>query len=310
MASLSITYSSFTPNTTISSSQVNTNNSDITTWVNNRNSAAADWDAFSCAAQLVVKPTTNQLVLGTTRTVTITAPTPASSSRTWTIPDRTGDMTFMALEATQTATGTTTFVDGGLLLRGSDAAFSATLRTAAFAAARQYTIPDAGGAASFVMTAGTQTLTGTITFSGQLIGKGTATNDSAAAGYIGEYTSGTQAVATNFPTTTEFGDGTSISLTAGDWDVSAVLDGILNGATATSVTLGISTTTGNSTAGLTFGNNMISSEAPTATNNVGLSIPGHRVSLSATTTVYLKVSSTYGAGNPQYKCRLSARRVR
>lgn len=39
------------------------------------------------AVALTIQPTTNQLILGTTRTVTINAPTPASSSRTITIPD-------------------------------------------------------------------------------------------------------------------------------------------------------------------------------------------------------------------------------
>lgn len=53
--------------------------------------------------------TTNQLVLGTTRTVTITAPTPASTSRTWTIPDISGNGTFAALEAIQTFSALNTF---------------------------------------------------------------------------------------------------------------------------------------------------------------------------------------------------------
>lgn len=40
--------------------------------------------------------TSNQLTLGSTRTVTITAPTPATTSRTWTIPDNSADQTFAA----------------------------------------------------------------------------------------------------------------------------------------------------------------------------------------------------------------------
>lgn len=56
--------------------------------------------------------TTNQLTLGTTRTVTITAPTPASSSRTWTIPDLATSPTFAALEGSQTFTGGKTFNTG------------------------------------------------------------------------------------------------------------------------------------------------------------------------------------------------------
>lgn len=58
---------------------------------------------------LTISPTSNQIVLGATRTVTLTAPTPATTSRTWTIPDITADGTFAALQGTQTFTGTKTF---------------------------------------------------------------------------------------------------------------------------------------------------------------------------------------------------------
>lgn len=61
------------------------------------------------APALVVTNTTNQLVLGTTRTVTITAPTPATTSRTWTLPDLSTSPTFAALEAAQTFSGAKTF---------------------------------------------------------------------------------------------------------------------------------------------------------------------------------------------------------
>jgi hypothetical protein len=61
------------------------------------------------SAAVTITPTTNQVVLGTTRTVTLTAPTPASSSRTWTIPDISSDGTVMALEGTQTVSGAKTF---------------------------------------------------------------------------------------------------------------------------------------------------------------------------------------------------------
>lgn len=65
--------------------------------------------ALTGTATLTIAKTTNQIVLGTTRTVTLSAGTPASSSRTWTIPDITADGTFAALEGTQTFTGTKTF---------------------------------------------------------------------------------------------------------------------------------------------------------------------------------------------------------
>lgn len=64
---------------------------------------------LSLSTSLTVTATTNQLVLGTTRTVTISAVQPASTSRTWTVPDITGNGTFAALEGTQTFSGAKTF---------------------------------------------------------------------------------------------------------------------------------------------------------------------------------------------------------
>ncbi len=118
MSSISITYPSFTSGTTISSSQVNTNNSDLTTWLNNRNSAATDWDSFSCAASGTFKATTNQLVLGTTHTVTLSATAPAAS-RTWTLPDLSTNPTFLACEATQIITGSKTFQSAPVISLGN-----------------------------------------------------------------------------------------------------------------------------------------------------------------------------------------------
>lgn len=133
--------------------------------------------------------TSNQIILGTTRTVTITAPTPASSSRTWTIPDITADGTFASLTGTQTFTGAKTFSASVTLAGASSSATIAltstavltiaattnqfvlgttntvTINAAAPAASRVYTIPDAGTTASFVMTQGTQTIVGATTFS-------------------------------------------------------------------------------------------------------------------------------------------------
>jgi hypothetical protein len=70
--------------------------------------------SFTTNSLITVSATTNQFVLGTTNTTTLTAPAPAAS--------------------------------------------------------RTYTIPDAGGAASFVMTAGVQTIAGAKTFSSVITG--------------------------------------------------------------------------------------------------------------------------------------------
>jgi hypothetical protein len=141
--------------------------------------------------------------------------------------------------------------------------------------------------------------------------KGTVTNDNAIAGSIGEYVSATQSSLTNFPATTAYGDGASIALTAGDWDISLQGDAVLNGATMTGTAIfGISSTSGNSASGLVNGDNAIQTAAPTATANGTGSIANFRVKLTGATTYYAKVRADYSAGNPQYRLRISARRVR
>lgn len=139
---------------------------------------------------------------------------------------------------------------------------------------------------------------------------GTTTNDNAAAGRLGEYIESVIG-ATNFPTSTNLGDLTSISLTAGDWDVSALLVATANSATVTTFEGGISTTSGNSGTGLVIGSNRILQAGPVhSVNLASVSIPNYRMSLSATTTVYFKYSATYSVATPQGEGRISARRVR
>lgn len=141
---------------------------------------------------------------------------------------------------------------------------------------------------------------------------GTTTNDSAATGNVGQYTESVISSPASAPTSTQWGDLTSISLTAGDWDVTAIATCILNGGTATvRPQVGISTTSGNSATGLIDGSNWVWAPAsPASTANASAAVPSYRMSLSATTTVYLKVQFGYSAGTPQFQGRLSARRVR
>lgn len=140
--------------------------------------------------------------------------------------------------------------------------------------------------------------------------KGTTTNNSAGAGLVGEYVESVSSAGTNFPATANWGDLTSISLTAGDWDVTFTALASLSGATQTDWRIGISTTSGNSSAGLVTGSNTLQSTAPTASANNSLTIASYRQSLSGTTTVYAKYFATFSAGTPQAYGRLSARRVR
>ena len=138
---------------------------------------------------------------------------------------------------------------------------------------------------------------------------GTQTNDSAATGCIGEYVSAAIAsgsAASAVSTGTGF-NITSISLTAGDWDVSGLVVGTINGATATWFQGSVSTSTG--TVG-TLGDATGESPAPTTAASVSVTLPAVRISLASTTTVYLVARFAFSAGTPKAFGRISARRVR
>ena len=143
--------------------------------------------------------------------------------------------------------------------------------------------------------------------------KGTITNDSASAGNVGEFVSSTilQASAVAL-TTTVAANITSISLTAGDWDVGGAL--YIIAAASTTVTLitgSISQTsaTHNSAAGNYF-QHVCTSVTPTASNPMGYTIPTNRVSLSGTTTLFLVGSSTFATSTNAGFGSIWARRVR
>lgn len=138
--------------------------------------------------------------------------------------------------------------------------------------------------------------------------QGTTTNDSAAAGFVGETVESVASVGTSFPTSNAWGDLTSISLTAGDWLVSNTLYAAHNGATVNNWRIGISTTAGNSATGLTLGDTDSFRANPADGDH--LSIPMVRMSLSSTTTVYYKYRSNYSVATPQAGGRITAVRIR
>ena len=170
------------------------------------------------------------------------------------------------------------------------------------------------GTGNMVLSA-SPTLTGTLTaaagsFSGQLIGKGTTTNDSAAAGYIGEYIESVIATPGVSPTSGNPIDVGSISLTAGDWDVSglvvtsgsAVLTQVFAWVSATSATLPSPLSAGGFAA--------VNTPTAVATGTGSLVTGVARFSLSGTTTVYLSTRATYTSTTPLTFGVIRARRVR
>lgn len=127
---------------------------------------------------------------------------------------------------------------------------------------------------------------------------------------VGEYVSSTTVANPNFPSTGNWGDLLSISLTAGDWDITATFDAFANGATVTDALIGLSQTSGNSTTGLNAGDNRFATAGPTSNNHVSLYVPNYRLATSASTTVYLKYSADFSVATPKIQgARISARRT-
>ncbi len=304
---------------------------------------------INATQQLTIPKTSNQMILGTTNTVTLSATAPAAS-RTLTIPDPGAAADFLLTAGAQTITGAKTFASSALLLQEVSSTDAITIAVAALAASRIYTLPDAGAAASFVLSEGTLTINGAKTFSdlrgtlgaalaagnykitglangtaatdaaafgqvpvitaGQIAG--TATSDDAAAGKVGEYiVSSVSAV--NFPASSIMGDLTSISLTAGDWDVR--INASVTGLSTTSVSgvfIGASVTAGNSFTGLNAQTSEEWAPSSAATNvfTFPMFLSSIRLSLSATTTIYLKYYGTYTGTAPKLAGCISARRIR
>jgi hypothetical protein len=184
------------------------------------------------------------------------------------------------------ATSTTT-LNGTTALAGST---SGTVKLAVPAVAGSNT-------ATFPAATGTVLLTTT-----QLIGNGTTTNDSASSGQVGEYISATPSA---YTVTTTVSNPTSISLTAGDWDVTVVTSGGGASGTAASSIIGINTSASTIGTGATdyvyFANDVV--------NGGSGGMFTKRISIASTTTVYA-VAKTAAGTTVFQNCVLSARRKR
>lgn len=141
---------------------------------------------------------------------------------------------------------------------------------------------------------------------------GTATNDAAAAGNVGEYVTAAIAVGSAIAagTTTQYKTITSISLTAGDWIVSGQVSTILSAATATAAMAAISLFANNTVTDQVDGVNQLAGGPPTANYNNTITISNYRISLASTTTVYLKCAQTFAVGTPTMFGSINAVRAR
>lgn len=212
------------------------------------------------------------------------------------------------------STGTRTFEFDGTFSGGTEN-LNLQSDTSAIAVFKRNGDMTLGNNSNSVVTAtGSVALTGgSVSFgtSGQGI-TGSTTNDSANAGVVGEFIQTRTTSFTNVPGSSgNWSDLGSVALTAGDWDVSCMVNASLNSSVMTSMDVGISTTTGNSATGLQEGDNWAESAAlPVGSVHQSVAVPAYRMSLSGNTTVYLKGKFGYSVATPQYVSRISARRMR
>ncbi len=219
-----------------------------------------------------------------------------------------GDIIFYggAGTGTRLATGTSTQV----LHSGTTPSYSQIVDadvSSSAAIAGSKLVAAASGVAGAVST-GTQTVTGAKTFETQLIGKGTATNDAAAAGYIGEVisasgSSNTLNAAVNI---------TSIVLSAGDWLIMSNVTGdSLSGVALVSDYMAMRVTT-SSTPNVSSGTmcvDRLQSSASTSGRGAAMNLP-FTASISGSTTYYLHAVYSTGLTTGIVYGAMIARRLR
>jgi hypothetical protein len=135
---------------------------------------------------------------------------------------------------------------------------------------------------------------------------GVSTSSNATAGSVGEYITGTAStVSLTSGTVTNV---TSISLTAGDWDVTAVVRFNPAGTTTVTGVIGSINTTSATLGGL--GNTSQILATLTTGQQQALALPTVRLSTAATTTVYCIAQAAFGTSTMTADCLIRARRPR
>jgi len=155
---------------------------------------------------------------------------------------------------------------------------------------------------------GTTYLVNTTTQSGGTI-QGIRAGNAPSAGYLGEqfrsFVNISNLVTLSTNSTSNI---TSISLTAGIWDVSALICFECTGA-STSASAGISTTSATLPGNNSIGDNQVTWQQTNATIITSLAIPSYRMTLSTTTTVYLVANLTFSTNSGYAWGRISGTRV-
>jgi hypothetical protein len=237
--------------------------------------------------------------------VTLTLPTDdGTSASQWLLTDGSGNLSFSdtstIAKIIDVATDTTP-----LTLTGHTTQSSSDL----------FIVEAAGGADSLVVN-GDDEATG-----GNVVLRGTATNDAAAAGFVGETVtlSLLRASANALATGTAENLNGSFALTAGDWDLNACVAYLPNAATSvTRYDFAISTTTGTLPASSTLLVPNSTGEARFQFNQVAQIPVGefmacmspYRISISGSQTYYLVVLADFSVNSLSAYGYLQARRVR
>lgn len=165
-----------------------------------------------------------------------------------------------------------------------------------------------GGASAAAGTFTTGVFTSTITPSQTAGIVGTTTNNNANTGSVGEYvTANASAVAITVAGTVV--NVTSISLTAGDWEVFGSVGFVPAGTTTVSQVIGGINTTSATLSTSDFNNANLQATLTTGAKQ-SLAVPSQRLSLASTTTVYLVATATFAVSTITANGIIRARRVR
>lgn len=152
----------------------------------------------------------------------------------------------------------------------------------------------------------------TVDASGATAIRGTGTNNDASGGFVGEYVESDNMTGTVSLTSSVGADVTSITLTAGDWDVTGVL-AFSTAAATTVIRVGgsVSSVSGSApsktSAYITYPASVLNTGA---NGSPVISIRPCRFSLSATTTIFLVAFCYFGTSTMTAGGIITARRVR
>lgn len=192
-------------------------------------------------------------------------------------------------------------VDTGGNLSATNSTFSGTV----------FNYPNLGAAGTIAQFDGSNNLIGSNSIVAPLALPGITNGTDAAAGYVGEYIEAFTAFGSSVTLTTATPKTVaSISLTAGDWDISGIV--MLNGTLTGTQFIAAIGTVNNSLTSTTLGYSQVSTASlATATSDNSLSLSNIRQNLnSITVTIYLIAQASFTVGTAKAYGVIRARRIR